>query len=685
MSHSNTKSYAEMVNSMQLVDRASAHQFLSAASSYHTADRASSTQSSFHLNDKTNEANNSSKIEDHDSTKNEGSRFKKQGNRHQNRHNFVNLNQYKDISGVIEVAFNHQQLSNRNMSAVWHRLSKIITDSGYFQKQHQERYRCQLCHKLNTLLSLTINGLKEYGPIQLSQTALSMAKIIKAVRFCGKGQDLKYHQMFRDLLIGRDAERKESLFQKIASAAVPLLQKFDPQGYSNLVYACAIAGVNPMLKGRTVFECVADAIIALGDLGSFYPLHLSNILWAYATAKVFHHHLFDKIAYEVIASRDLRHFNPQLLTNIVWAYASAKISHHGLFDKVAYEVIEYRDLGYFKPQTLSNILWAYATARVSCPLLFKKVADKVVACKHLGVFKPQDLSNIVWAFATAQVPNDTLFDKVADEVISRHRLLSFNSQNLSNILWAYVTAKASRPRMFKKVAEEVFAYHDLKSFNSQAVSNILWAYATSGFVKSSLFTSMASRVVALLHKCNSQDITNIAWSYAVANVDAPVLFNSSFIDSILERMESFGVAGLRQLYQWHLWQKEENSNTGLPLVFEKRCKEAFTSAEPKVSALQKDVVACLCSIGLKPKQEELTERGYRLDALVKVNGKEVGVEVDGPSHFIDRIPTGNTMLKQRQITTVEGIALVSVPYFVWNDLGQDFNKKQNYLRSLLYQ
>ena len=148
-------------------------------------------------------------------------------------------------------------------------------------------------------------------------------------------------------------------------------------------------------------------------------------------------------------------------------------------------------------------------------------------------------------------------------------------------------------------------------------------------------------------------------------------------------MNSFDVPQLSQLYQWHLWQKEEMSNDGLPLALEKKCYRAFVSRGTHVSNLQKDVVSVICSIGLKPKEEELTQIGYSLDALVVVNGKNVGVEVDGPSHFISRKPKGSTLLKRRQIVNVEGISLVSVPYWEWYELGQDRNKKQNYIRSLL--
>ena len=77
--------------------------------------------------------------------------------------------------------------------------------------------------------------------------------------------------------------------------------------------------------------------------------------------------------------------------------------------------------------------------------------------------------------------------------------------------------------------------------------------------------------------------------------------------------------------------------------------------EPHVLGFQRDVVYVLRSIGLKPKEEEVTRRGYSFDALTEVNGMKVGVEVDGPSHCIGRKPTGSTMLKRRQLQMWKGL------------------------------
>ena len=88
-------------------------------------------------------------------------------------------------------------------------------------------------------------------------------------------------------------------------------------------------------------------------------------------------------------------------------------------------------------------------------------------------------------------------------------------------------------------------------------------------------------------------------------------------------------------------------------------------------------------MGLNPVEEYLTTSGYRLDALIEIGGKKVGIEVDGPSHFIDRRPIGSTVLKHRQVVAIDRIPLVSVPYWEWDKLKKDRNIKQQYLQQLL--
>ena len=152
MSHANTKFSAGLANLKQLENQASTNGVPSALSPCN-------------LNDKTNRASDRSKRNHHDSTKNDRSSFQRRGDGHRSSHDFVNLNEYGSIGDVIEVAFKHQHLLPQNMSAVWHRLSRLMTASNHSPNQQQERQHYQLRDELNTLLSRTIHGLKEYGPI----------------------------------------------------------------------------------------------------------------------------------------------------------------------------------------------------------------------------------------------------------------------------------------------------------------------------------------------------------------------------------------------------------------------------------------------------------------------------------------------------------------------------------------
>lgn len=80
---------------------------------------------------------------------------------------------------------------------------------------------------------------------------------------------------------------------------------------------------------------------------------------------------------------------------------------------------------------------------------------------------------------------------------------------------------------------------------------------------------MEPAVAGLLKQRSSQGLANIAWSYAVADVDASRVFGKSFARALLENMNSFDVAGLVQLYQWHLWQTEKIGNADLPPILER--------------------------------------------------------------------------------------------------------------------
>eukprot|EP00811_Abedinium_folium_P006419 NODE_15913_length_1022_cov_4.398883.p2 GENE.NODE_15913_length_1022_cov_4.398883~~NODE_15913_length_1022_cov_4.398883.p2 ORF type:complete len:161 (+),score=69.39 NODE_15913_length_1022_cov_4.398883:535-1017(+) len=91
-------------------------------------------------------------------------------------------------------------------------------------------------------------------------------------------------------------------------------------------------------------------------------------------------------------------------------------------------------------------------------------------------------------------------------------------------------------------------------------------------------------------------------------------------------------------------------------------------------------------MGYTVREEVLTASGYSIDAVVEVGGRSLGIEFDGPSHFIGRtsMPMGATLLKRRQLHH-DGWQLTALPYWEWaalehKDAAIERVQRNNYLR-----
>ena len=93
---------------------------------------------------------------------------------------------------------------------------------------------------------------------------------------------------------------------------------------------------------------------------------------------------------------------------------------------------------------------------------------------------------------------------------------------------------------------------------------------------------------------------------------------------------------MSQLHQWVLWHRELELPSPISLALRKRCLAAFVATPTSPSRLQREVVAALTEHG-ECQEDCRTEEGYSIDGLVLWKGKQVAVEVDGPTHF----STGN--------------------------------------------
>jgi hypothetical protein len=598
-----------------------------------------------------------------------------------NKYRFPDVNTFYDIGKLLHEAYvNIGHLSNSTIAAIWYRIAALLV-----QQQHHPSNVLVQTKQLSRIIQRTMESIKQFRPRDLSTTILGIAKILKCVREAkGKGKDGAYHNMFA-LALGVDKlTSSDGIFRCLAKAANDILPQFDQRCIANLVYAYALLGYNPRFNGgSTLFENAAH--VAIRKLHGFNSQNLANTVWSFATLEMPHADLFGCIGDHIasMSHKDMCLFKPQEFANIVWAYATSSEQHPELFKKIG-DVIVSRDLSSFNSQDFANIVWAYATSSEQHPELFKKIGDVIVS-RDLSSFNSQDLSNIVWAYATSSEQHPELFKKIGDVMIVSRDLSSFNSQSLSNIVWAYATSSEQHPELFKTIGD-VIVSRDLSSFNSQDLANIVWAYATENEIHPELFHKVADVIEGskLLRSFNAQNLANIAWAFTVAKIDV-LLFNGTFTQVLREKQAGFMKKHLCQLYQWHLWQAKEllMPHPGLPKSMIDRCYQAFANGDEIVSELQRDVMVSLKAIGLNPKQEFLTQSGYSIDALVEIRGENIGIEVDGPSHFIGQKPKGHTLLKRRQVAGIDGIPIVSVPYWEWNRLGEDEGKKKKYLETLL--
>jgi RAP domain len=292
----------------------------------------------------------------------------------------------------------------------------------------------------------------------------------------------------------------------------------------------------------------------------------------------------------------------------------------------------------------------------------------------------------------------SLFDVIART--AHERIDEFGPQALSNTAWSFATLKYEAPSLFDAI--EMAAKERVDDFKPQELSNTAWAFATLNQKAPLLFDAIETAAKGRIDDFTPRDLSSVAWSFAVLNHDSAKSLSltdpdSPFAQTLLSIVSlTFSVPSLVQLHQYHLWCREKNGEkpSWFSNELKSRCMDTFVSTDEISSQLQNDVLTCLAKLQevSQVQEEVLTNIGYRLDAVIVYRGSRIGVEVDGPSHFVGRTqcPNGSTVLKHRQLRNLEGWTLVSIPYWEWDEVSSGgsttttrASNKQAYLRNLL--
>ena len=267
----------------------------------------------------------------------------------------------------------------------------------------------------------------------------------------------------------------------------------------------------------------------------------------------------------------------------------------------------------------------------------------------------------------------------------------FVPQAVSNVLWALATMGERADRGLLE-AMQGRAAATAGAFDPQGVANVLWGLATMGErANRGLLEAMESRATATAGEFSPQNVAKVLWALAVMDASAEWT-HVPLAARVLDFRDQLTVEDKRQLHQWLL--SSDLDIEGVARVKEEigeECLQAFAGRVTHESQLQRelvrDVVAALRSERLQVETEEEFRdagSGYSIDVLVRAAGSlEWAVQVDGPSHFLGdgRTPRGSTLLKRKQLGQL-GYAVVSVPFWAWNALG-DEEAKLRYIQEKL--
>jgi RAP domain/FAST kinase-like protein, subdomain 1 len=554
-----------------------------------------------------------------------------------------------------------KKLKPYQVAAKWNHLGKAVQRS---LKLEQQSFWIDHEATLQTLLDQTIQSANRFDG---RSTATVTHSLVKILHLTNSSKSL--------------GEEFQPLWNTLLYRTIELIQSrngLNAHDISNLVWAYAnVAADGIKVNGRLLDALAKKALIGIAD---FNPQNLSNTAWSFATVNHEAQLLFDAIAQ--VAPVRINEFSPQALSNTAWAFATLNHEAPLLLDSIAGAAPG--RINEFSAQSLANTAWAFATLNHEARLFLDAIARAAQA--RINEFNAQALANTAWAFAILNHNAPSLFDAIAGA--APVRIGEFTPQNLCNTAWAFATLNHKAPSLFEAIARA--AQKRIQDFSPQDLSNTAWAFATLNHKAPSLFDAIAGAAPVRINDFNPQALSNTAWAFAVFNIepDSFILDDSPFARKLLSTDPSLFLRHeLCQLHQFQLWCIEQTGASWFPNELSQQCRQAFVSAEAAPSWLQNEVMESLRTTqGVSLVEVEVsTPSGYSLDAVVVFHGnRNNGVEVDGPFHFVgqSKSPNGATLLKRRQLSTLEGWKLITIPYWEWDAIDTGSHKERNEKRSI---
>ena len=542
------------------------------------------------------------------------------------------------------------------------------------------------------------------------------------------------------------------------------IRTFKPQEMSNTVWAIATAGFAPkhtrafdttlvptsqrpthdMITQDPITECFAAvASETMRRPYDYKDQELKDVLWSFSKAGVRHPILFQKIAKHLVGSagRGLSTFSSQGLGNTLWSFAKQA--------QLSLEVIE--TLGDSVKLVSTGRLAVYETSCLDngedvVKRLFASAAEAGIRM-GLNRFTNQDLSNTVWAYSTLGILHTGFFKQAENEVVSRLRRkgYKFRGQEIANIIWSFATLNA-QPDLSMVDALSTFVVEQCRGSNGmvneqsivklfgqrQELANVAWSCAVIGRYPKELMdivymgllgTANDPKHMKELFNDNGLEKSTIMTLYYVqvaAQVEAPELhlslpmgFPNGWGEGDDESNQSSGGGGSENDFI-------ELSSSMLTLTISK-LQKAVSGTFDKIgfkNVLEHVIDASEISNGYENNGQHSPKQFLSID-IANVD-KLIGIEVDGPGHFVRLIDdssssllstttakssttttitnmddsrqqfadrgqnrvNGPTILKHRLLTHL-GWYIIHLPYWEYQEFAGNIEREKRYCQGLL--
>eukprot|EP00891_Asterochloris_glomerata_P003302 jgi/Astpho2/3302/Aster-x0156 len=172
------------------------------------------------------------------------------------------------------------------------------------------------------------------------------------------------------------------LLEAVVLRMLRMYRELNAAGLVNVVWSIAKTDHASRLTHR-LLEGVAGA--ALEQLDQFTPEHLSRLLWAYSTLRIYSPELYSAVAYQTLQKLD--EFETHHVADLVTAYA-IMVHHPGdLLLRLTAHI--YTRLENMSAGALCAVLWGQGVLGTLTPEFFQRAVAQLEN-KGLGEFEPQD-------------------------------------------------------------------------------------------------------------------------------------------------------------------------------------------------------------------------------------------------------------------------------------------------------